>query len=172
MARLRATWALLAAAAVALAASVRAADPVWLTPGGLPATASTNPATSVVDLRILHVNDMHARWAGFPSVSSASQLSKHSLPPHPGTAAPLALPRRRCSADAPSLMCRVEPTDSSYNPVDPSKYASSYGGLARLAGFVKAARGEAVAAAADILVLHAGDQYTGGPPVDGLGLVR
>ncbi|PSC67806.1 multifunctional 2, 3 -cyclic-nucleotide 2 -phosphodiesterase 5 -nucleotidase 3 -nucleotidase [Micractinium conductrix] len=116
MARLRATWALLAAAAVALAASVRAADPVWLTPGGLPATASTNPATSVVDLRILHVNDMHAR---------------------------------------------VEPTDSSYNPVDPSKYASSYGGLARLAGFVKAARGEAVAAAADILVLHAGDQYTG-----------
>lgn len=43
----RSAWALLAATAALLAACVRAADPVWLKPGDLPTTASTNPAGEV-----------------------------------------------------------------------------------------------------------------------------
>lgn len=52
--------------------------------------------------------------------------------------------------------CSIEPADSSFNLVDPSKYNTSFGGLARIAAYVAAARSQAAAAGQDILVLHAG----------------
>lgn len=56
-------------------------------------------------------------------------------------------------------VCSIEPADSSFNLVDPSKYNSSFGGLARLASYVAAARAEAAAAGQDIMVLHAGKRH-------------
>ena len=55
------------------------------------------------------------------------------------------------------IHARIDPADSSFNPVAPAKYPSAYGGLARLGGYVAAARSQAAAAGQDILVLHAGE---------------
>lgn len=78
--------------------------------------AATPPAP--LPLRILHVNDMHAR---------------------------------------------IEPADSNFNLATPATYGIAYGGLARLATHVAAARSQAASAGQDVLVLHAGDQYQGTP---------
>jgi hypothetical protein len=83
-----------------------------------PPSSPPPPASPEARLRILHVNDVHAR---------------------------------------------IEPADSNFNLATPATYASAYGGLARIGGYAAAARAEAAAAGQDVLVLHAGDQYTGTP---------
>lgn len=95
-------------------------SPVSITTDGRIANCYTDasPLCPPMPLRILHINDPHAR---------------------------------------------IEPADSNFNLAAPASYSSSYGGVARIAGYVAAARAQAAAAGQDILVLHGGDQYQGTP---------
>ena len=56
----------------------------------------------------------------------------------------------------PACGRRIEPADSSFNLLAPEKYATGFGGMARIAAYAGKARSEAAAAGQDILVLHAG----------------
>lgn len=93
-------------------------------------------------------------WPGSSTHAKGRTIS--FLPPLPATLSPPTHPSGWPPPNPPIPPCSIEPADSSFNLVDPSKYNTSFGGLARVAAYVAAARVEAAAAGQDILVLHAG----------------
>lgn len=133
----------------------------------------TLQAPTSIGLRIIHANDIHARWAGaggelHASWLDASQTARPSYRAVSGAAsyyyAHTACTHRVCHVMAWAA-CRIEPADANFNLASPDKYNGSYGGLPRMAGYIARARIEAAAAQQDILVLHAGGLWcraTGG----------
>lgn len=109
-----------------------------------------------VGLRIVHANDIHARWGG--------QLSCNAFKLGGRPSCQSCMMLRDCNPPEHTvawIVRRIEPSDANFNLASPDKYNGSYGGLPRMAGYIARARTEAAAAQQDILVLHAGVLWRG-----------